>query len=259
MEQVPADRGMIRAVEEVALTAWPAHQLILDDGWLLRFAAGYTKRANSVNPVYPSRADLDAKLARAEAAYAERGLPTVFRLTPLAEPEGLDGALDARGYEMQSPTLTQTVDLARVSLPPALPENTTLRLSPEFEPGWLDALGALTGLAAADRPAVQRILQMIPVPTAYARLEESGELRCMALGRLVAGHLIIDEVATAPEGRRRGFARMVIQAIVAWAREGGATRGCLQVVGNNDPAIALYHELGFRTLYRYHYRVKSSS
>src|SRR5260370_30404087 len=189
MEQVPADFGMIRAVEEVALTAWPAHQLILDDGWLLRFAAGYTKRANSVNPIYPSRADLDAKLARAEAAYADRGLPTVFRLTPLAEPEGLDGALAARGYEMQSPTLTQTVDLDRVPLPPAPPDKSTLGLSPRFEPGWLDALGALTGLAAAARPAGQRFLQLIPVPTAYARLEESGALRCMALGRLVRGAL----------------------------------------------------------------------
>ena len=39
-----------RRLEEVAMNAWPALQQMLFDGWIVRFAQGYTKRANSVHP-----------------------------------------------------------------------------------------------------------------------------------------------------------------------------------------------------------------
>jgi len=42
----------------LALTTWPALQQRLYDGWVVRFARGHTRRANSVNPLYPSYHDL---------------------------------------------------------------------------------------------------------------------------------------------------------------------------------------------------------
>ena len=43
---------MIRYLEELALNAWTSIQTVVYDGWLIRFSNGYTKRANSVNPIY---------------------------------------------------------------------------------------------------------------------------------------------------------------------------------------------------------------
>ncbi|MEA3309760.1 MAG: hypothetical protein U9Q70_09655 [Chloroflexota bacterium] len=78
-----------RRIEEVSLNSWPALQQILFDGWVLRFSEGYTKRANSVNPLFASSLDVEVKIDTCERLYAERGLPTVFRLTPFSSPAGL--------------------------------------------------------------------------------------------------------------------------------------------------------------------------
>ena len=43
-----------RRLEEVAMNAWPSLQQMLFDGWIVRLAQGYTKRANSVNPLFES-------------------------------------------------------------------------------------------------------------------------------------------------------------------------------------------------------------
>jgi hypothetical protein len=59
-------------MEELSLNAWPAHQTLLYDGWVIRFANGYTKRANSVNPLYLSTIDLDEKIAFCRASIASK-------------------------------------------------------------------------------------------------------------------------------------------------------------------------------------------
>ncbi len=60
---------MIRFIEELSLSALPALETIYLDGWVLRFADNYTRRANSINPLYPGTRTLDENLREAEALY----------------------------------------------------------------------------------------------------------------------------------------------------------------------------------------------
>jgi N-acetylglutamate synthase len=110
-----------RDLEELALTTWPARDQWLYDGWVVRFAAGYTRRANSVTPLYPSHQDVEAKIVQCERWYAERHLPTVFRLNRHTAPSGIDRLLDARGYGLVDPSLTLHRRLDSWTLPADLP------------------------------------------------------------------------------------------------------------------------------------------
>ncbi len=50
----------------------------------------------------------------------------------------------------------------------------------------------------------------------------------------------------APEGRRRGTGRLLLEACVAWARERQASEARLWVTLGNEPARALYEAAGFQ-------------
>lgn len=90
---------MIQTIEELSLNAWSSLQQILYDGWILRFANGYTKRANSINPLYTGTKNVYEKIARCEQIYIDKKLKPIFRITPLAYPDNLDAILAEAGFE----------------------------------------------------------------------------------------------------------------------------------------------------------------
>ena len=47
----------------------------------------------------------------------------------------------------------------------------------------------------------------------------------------------------------------LVQALLHWGAEAGATSAYLQVRAQNTPALRLYESMGFKTAYGYHYRV----
>ena len=68
----------------------------------------------------------------------------------------------------------------------------------------------------------------------------------------------LNGIHVAKNARRKGFARMVSEALIGFAHAKGARRAWLQVEQNNASALPLYDSLGFRTWYAYHHRVQSA-
>ncbi|PWH19296.1 MAG: hypothetical protein DDG58_05165 [Ardenticatenia bacterium] len=98
---------------------------------------------------------------------------------------------------------------------------------------------------------VVRLLQALHPPLRDALRgfiwEEDGQPVGLA-NVLRLGHTdrwLIGNVGVLPDYRRRGIARRLVEACVAYARERGGASVVLDVVAGNEPAYRLYQSLGF--------------
>lgn len=237
-------------VEQATANAWPSLGEILFGRWLLRFAPGVSRRANSVNPLVPSAVGDAALIAACEAHYRRRGLPPIFRVLSCLDP-GLDAQLAEQGYAAEGETCTLYGALAAVGPAP----DDAVRQSARPMPRWCHAMARLQQHSPAQARTYRRIVARIAVPTVFAALALDGEPAALAYGAIHDGLLVYESVVTDPARRRRGYARRLLRAIAHWAEREGARGACLQVQADNAPAIALYDRLGLKSeLYRYHYR-----
>jgi GNAT superfamily N-acetyltransferase len=221
----------------------------------LRFANGYTKRANSINPTYP---ELDGhherKITTCEAVYGSRGLPTIFRLTSFGAPQGLDDRLIAKGYRHAD----QTLVLAR-SLAGALPAQRAELVADELglDP-WLDAYTTLSGAPLERREAHLAILRAIPGAARFCALRDLQHGSIVAAGLAVVEHDLVGlfDIVTGEQWRNRGYGAALVAELLRWGAERGAETSYLQVIAGNAPAVALYRKLGYADAYSYWYRIR---
>jgi len=244
---------MIIMMEELSLNAWAPLQTMLYDGWVIRFANGYTKRANSVNPLYSSSIDLDEKLRFCESLYRAKNLPVVFKLTPDVYPSNLDDRLDERGYQKDSLTSVQTVDLdiGDLQISP------TIELQESLSDDWFRNFCAMSAISDAYRETLREILTNIVPRHCFVSLTSNGRTVACGLGVLQSGHIGLFDIVTDPDFRRRGYGQQVVTSILTWGKENQARMAYLQVMLNNPPALQLYANLGFREQYQYWYRIKA--
>lgn len=244
-------------LERASLQAWPALTDSDFDGWRLRFADGYTRRANSVTPLAPSRLLLDDKLATCERLYAERGLPTIFRLTPFAPPD-LDSLLERRGYRMGDRVEVRARTFAPAHALP-LPSPPRVRLGQvrvhAVDP-WLNIFETLSGAAPANRAAHRAVLQAVPGVRRLLALTAGDEAVACGMSVLVDDLLGIFDLVTAPQRRNLGYGSELVRRALRWGAQAGARAAYVQVLETNAIAKHIYDRLGFQTVYRYHYREK---
>jgi GNAT superfamily N-acetyltransferase len=243
---------MIRVVEELSMNAWPALQTMLYDGWVLRFADGYTRRANSINPIYPSSDDVGDKIRACENLYRDRGLNVVFKITSAVYPANLDDMLAGHGYAVDAQTSVQILDLGSMDQTSAQ----GVALAESLSDDWLSAFCEMSGIPAQRRPLLKQMLHSIAPATCFAAIRRGDRAIACGLGVLQAGFVGLFDIVTHPQVRRQGHGTQLVSSILAWARQRGARTAYLQVMLNNAPALRLYSKLGFDEIYQYWYRVK---
>ncbi len=253
------ERELIARIERRAYRAWPAAEVYLCDGWRLRYTHGVTHRANSVwpNEVH-GYLSLEQKLRVVETFYRERARPAIFHMCSAAEPGQLDAALHLRGYTRGRDTDVQIASITHV-LARAGAGEVPVTVGAECDDRWLTAYRRMEHIDSTSALRRGDIMRSIEPAATYA-IAWNGAAPC-AVGSAVAddGWVGVFNMTTATHYRRQGAGRSVVRALLDWARHEGATNVYLQVMQDNAPALALYHRLGFRTLYSYHYRTHAAN
>lgn len=243
----------VQMLDEMQANNWQPLQTMVLDGWLLRFADGYSKRANCILPLYPSSSDTDAddKIAECERLYDSRGQRTVFRLSPAAQPADLDEKLERRGYTLIDRCSIQVLALGNTPAP-AWP---SVRLEPAVTDEWLDHYCRLAGATDANKPTMRRMLANIRTKAAFVTLLNDNRVVACGFGVIERGYIGLWDIVTDGEYRRRGFGEQLLLHLLQWGRQSGAHSAYLVVVADNQPALKLYAKLGFQEQYQTWYRI----
>lgn len=243
---------LIRHLEELSLNALPALETSYIDGWVMRFANGYTKRANSVNPLYPSSTGVESKVAYCESMYAVRKQPTVFKMTSQSEPRELDALLEARGYRQEPGASVQLLALDRLDKP----NEGRVTLSANANEQWLNAYFKLNNVQDRYMPVMRHMLHHIAAQKCLAAVYQDGQIVAVGLAVIERGFLGLFDIVTEPSMRQKGYGHQLMLYLLNWGKANGAGYAYLQVTMSNSPALYLYDKLGFREAYQYWYRVK---
>jgi ribosomal protein S18 acetylase RimI-like enzyme len=240
------------------MNAWPALQTILHGGWVMRLSSSHTKRANSVNAIDPAT-QFESLRAAAERLYASHHLPTIFRLSPLADP-AIDQALEQAGYTKSDPSLVLHTALTTTQTTP------DIEITPTPSAEWLTGSAEANNIPPHLRPIHDRMVTAIALPAAFAIIRAPGRApgrapdrtnnRAIGFGLAVheRGAVGLFDIIINPPDRGHGHGRRIANALLHWGHQAGAHTAYLQVTEANRIATALYQSLGFEAAY--HYRIR---
>lgn len=247
----PYMSALLHELENLSFRTLPAVEQERYDGWVLRWAPGGSRRAKSVNPVEPSSLPIEEKVEYCRAWFARRGSTCRFRLTPLAD-ESLRPALAAAGYQAHSPTDVMLSDIGEHTMPLHGEVSSHVEVSRLPSHGWLELV---TGMSPTSTAATRLADQLTSGDGThnFATYVERGDTAAAGVGIDLDRFTTIYNMMTAPQWRRRGYGRAILETLLARGSSSGSTHAVLQVTRDNHAAIGLYRSVGFETVYSYEY------
>jgi N-acetylglutamate synthase len=248
-----SDHSLILGLESRLLNAWPSFDYQLYDGWILRIANGYTKRANSVTPLLPG-ATLDEPLVdHMISQFLVANVRPTFRLNGLQAPDA-DMLLARLGFDEIEPTCVLAAPIDGDCAPD--PE---VLLEPQVSKQWVREAARSYGGEKANDADLMDIVSRIRQKAAFATLRLDDRPVAWGLGVTERGHVGLYDIVVAPDLRGIGLGRRVVTSLMGWGCGEGAHMAYLQVREENEIARSLYGALGFEPAYRYTHRIMLGS
>ncbi|NEW06443.1 GNAT family N-acetyltransferase [Paenibacillus sp. SYP-B3998] len=245
----------------IAARTWVAETTSNIGHWMLRSSQGLTKRANSVLAIgaYPDDADW---LHKSEQFYRERSLPALFHVS-MASPHGLDELLAHNGYELNTPCFFMTANSQDVKenvsnvLPKKKPSPLEIQWSEQADADWLGAYLRLEQYPSSRKAFYAGLFARMASPKGFVQLKHDGQAVAVGTAIVEADWSGFVNIVVSEGYRGQGIGYVLMGALTEWSMVHGASKQYLQVIADNEPALALYRKLGYSELYLYHYRIKN--
>lgn len=284
----PVRNSDIRAVETATAKAFPGIAHVVESGWLLRAGDGITERSNSALPLEPGASTQPVPLEKIKSFYDSHDLPVRIAIPDriakpaqalVAGPEwtvgpdivvmtrSLDGDLPPAELAAESHSAEQVLD--EHSAEQVLDEHSVeladvqVDIADQPDDDWL-GLYHFRGTTLPEH-ALQLLRNEIDGRMCFGRLQVPDNnapegIRTVAItrgtltesddGRVWLG---FSAVEVAADMRRRGLGTLLGIHMMHWGAQHGADSAYLQVLGSNEPGIALYRTLGFTEHHRHRY------
>ncbi|MGW3966058.1 GNAT family N-acetyltransferase [Amycolatopsis sp. NPDC005003] len=245
----------MNALEKLEITCSKAWPPLAEDPlgeWRLRWADGFTGRANSALAVGDAGRPL-AEALRAVCDFAhDRGIAPmvqVVRDSPNERAITAAGWVPATGHGAGHEVEVLTARIGEGDGSSPRDAAFTGKVADEPVPGWFE----LAMRPGEDSPAARQVLTGGKI--GYGAAVVDGVLAGVVRGALVDDWLHVGRLEVAPAFRRRGLASALMGAVETWGVEHGAGHAVLQVAEGNSGALALYAGLGYVPHHRYRYWV----
>ena len=111
--------ALVQTLETRLVNAWPALETQIVDGWIVRFAKGYSKRSNSASPLIAGSSLDEAAIDQIVEQFRAYRLRPTFRLTGLEAPD-VDTRLAKRGFVEFEPTYGMVAALSDLAIEPQI-------------------------------------------------------------------------------------------------------------------------------------------
>jgi N-acetylglutamate synthase len=240
--------------------AWPPQVTECVGRSRLRWASGFTRRANSCLAI-GSDDEIEEIVNSASRFYGERVTAPIFMVSEASAPTSFAKRLGMLGYVPTARTLVLAADTVAVTGPSNSNDLWAVEVTDEATDAWFETYWTVESSRERSEThrAVCRDLLLRSDSAAYVSVVESGV--AIAVGQIVVerGWAGVQCMATALGHRRRGAAGVVLAQLAERAIGMGADNMYLAVMHENTGARKLYERCGFFEDHEYIYFTKGTA
>lgn len=236
----------------MSLNAWPSLKTLVYKGCLIRLSSGYTKRANSANPLYINNNEIDNIVEFSENIFRISKLQSVFKIIDVELYQNIDNTLKENKYQKVDLTHVMQCDLQKMNIL----DDLQVEIDNKFSSSWINTFLEINNIKTENKETAIGMLKSITVDLLVASIKVNNKIIACGYGACEGDYIGVFDIIVDKDFRGNGYGKKLISGLLSKAKERNIKYAYLQVVSSNNVAKNLYTKLKFKRIYDYWYRIK---